>query len=177
MSWSPYRSPQNYVVFGGFTTPGVAVVVGGLRKDIYDKKKPSGSTGATVSFEGSELAPFTVEITLDSDEDFEEWEYFRQQVVDRPPGGDSPRPYACEHPVLADLGVAQCVIEERTQLTDLGDGGWKVTLKCLQYRKPEPKRAAVSGSSKRKKKQTPEEDERDRRIRELIAQRDALAGG
>lgn len=133
---------QDYIVLGGFPSPGKAVVRGASSPRKWDIRDGYGLTGAVCVFMGEGLATFEVDIYCWEEFHFLQWPIWAKLTLANPPIGARPTSQSIKHPQLNDppLTIDQVVVTDVTQWEQDPDetGLWMRTIKFLQYRKPRP---------------------------------------
>ena len=139
----PFDNPFDTVVIGGEYMPGLASVGKPKRTFKWDKKEGPGTQGDSLTYRGSRLVDFVVDLTFWEAEQVDEW--------DAKSGGLEPDPKNIRaldivHPTLERLKVRSIVVVEITELFHKGKGEWGVQIGVNEY-KPPPK-ANASGTPK-----------------------------
>jgi hypothetical protein len=132
---------QDYIVLGGFPSPGKAVIRGAGSPRKWDVRDGYGLTGAVTVFMGEGLATFEVDIYCWEDHHFLAWPIWAKLTLANPPIGARPTSQSIKHPQLNDppLTIDQVVVTDVSQWEDIDETGyWMRTIKFLQYRKPRP---------------------------------------
>jgi hypothetical protein len=133
---------EDFIVLGGFRSPGLAVVKGAGSPRKWDVRAGYAFTGATVIYTGTDLAKFEVDIFAWEPDHFAAWEVFARAVLSPPVKAAPSYSLAIEHPALNNppLSILQVVVEDVTQWAQEADGGglFARTIKLLQYRAPVP---------------------------------------
>jgi hypothetical protein len=137
---------QDYIVLGGYKSPGLAEIVGARMDLEYQVKLSPGATGARTRFLSRKLSEFEVRIRCVTDQELADFEEFRAAVLVSPDKGaligrssdekalPANRALDIHHPILADIGITSVILLsvgafERVDPT----GIWQVTLKFQQY--------------------------------------------
>lgn len=125
------------IKLAGKWSPGVAIVSGANDPRNWDKVKGYGVSGAALRYTSDDLTKFTVQLRLWEPEHFAQWAEWKKLLA-KPQSRDKKDANAMriEHPILADLGISDVVVEDRTQLMQTEDGVWSVTISFLHYRAP-----------------------------------------
>jgi hypothetical protein len=134
------------ITIAGQMAPGIVLdVAGASRVNNWDIRKAYGMSGATVVFTGAGLAKFSVSIGLWLPEHFTQWETFAVVLRKRPKVsafiptiGISGAAAAVKisHPILAELGILEAVVEEEMALKQVEDGLWSKEVKFIEWRQP-----------------------------------------
>ncbi len=139
---------QDYIVLGGFPSPGLAVVKNAGTPRKWDVREPTYMSGGTCIFIGEALATFDVDIFCWETAHFVAWQFFAKMTL-APPGGQFGLPISrsIQHPALNDypLTISQVSVTNVSQWEQDPDGGglWCRTISFLQYRAPKPAAAKV----------------------------------
>jgi len=146
---NPIDNPRDYdtIYLCGEPSPGKCLPLDGAgNPKAWDKKKPSGCSGAALTFEGDEVSKFSVALYFWEREHFEEWKTWKRLLVS--PTEKHPNALEIVHPSLAELPtpVTAVVVEDVSTLNPDGKGGWIVKIVFSQYRKPKPALATPKGS-------------------------------
>lgn len=179
MSWNPIDDPIDHFVLSGQKSPGVAEITGLGSPRKWDEQKSHGSSGGGLVFGGDAIVNFSAKIYLTTREDWNDWHAFAP-LVERSP---DKKPSALDiwHPQTEMKNIKAVVVEDCLGPNRDGDDGrWVVEIKFKQYRPAKPAMAKPKGSQNNSKgsggsKGNPEEDERDKLIRELSQQVKDLA--
>lgn len=171
--WNPLDNPKDYIVLAGQKSPGLCDVVGAAAIRNIDERQGYGLSGAFVVFKGRGLAKFSVRFRLYDAADWLAWNAF-SPLVDKVPtrrtgkGKDS-GVMTIVHPLLAECAVDHCMVTERGQPEQTGDGEWTIEIKFIEWRQPKLSLATPEGA-------VPDEpDPIEAVIGKLTEQRDRLA--
>lgn len=145
MSFDPITSPVDHVVINGQRSPGVAVVEGAGSPRQWDERRGYGTSGAISVYRGAKLAKFTVKFTLTTAAEFAAWAEFAPLLA-RPVSRARPRALTISHPILEDLGISQCAVEDLRQPTPGDTGDWTYEVAFIQFRRPAPALARPDGA-------------------------------
>lgn len=159
----------DYIFIAGQQNPGLCKVTHSKKHD-WDKKKAGGSTGATLTFKGSNVVEFQVEYFLWLPAHFDAWPAWAAmqrkslkipatggpqtgnlRVANAPvtiakPATTQPVALDVYHPDLAEINVLRCIVEEEGGKQPDGKGGAKYVWKYAEYNPPKPAGGTASGS-------------------------------
>jgi hypothetical protein len=140
MAFDPITSPQDYILLAGKRSPGIAEVLNAASIREWDERGAYAVTGGFSVFKKRKLAHFSVKFTLYTRQDFADWAAWKP-IVDQLPkrrGGNTPDSgrLSIEHPILADLGIKDCGVEEVGQPDQVDHGVWAVVIKFIEFRAP-----------------------------------------
>ena len=179
-NWSPIANPQSWILLQNRRSPGAADVLGAALKQRLDVRKMMGMSGGIIVWTGQDLCPFSVNLRLYEQKDWDDWNAWKSIVLARPkittgvaPGAVVSKALDIQHPLLAEVGIRAAVVHEVSQpkLTQ-ESGEWTIEIKFIEFRgAPKMQMAKAEGS-----KATPT-DPVDQYINQLAGQRDALAKG
>ena len=165
----PLDNPDvwSHIVVAGVPSPGLCAISGAERKWKWEKKEAKGKSGASVTGGNKELAEpsFTLDLWRRGAVDhIADWETFRP-VLGTP---DPNNPVALDvyHPALEAGEIRSVVVQEIGPLVHKGKGLWQVTVKLLEYRKPEVQSGTPGGS---KATTHPAETAGDKTYRDAVA--------
>jgi hypothetical protein len=117
-------------------SPGLATVTGAGSPRRWDQRQGYGLSGSFPVFFGTKLAEFDIELRLYTSDDWADWASW-STLVAKGPVGRRPKALAIYHPWLADLDIGACVVTDVLQPVEIDNGGYLITIKCLQWRKPQ----------------------------------------
>lgn len=131
------------VFIGADESPGQATILSGKQPSDWDERKGYGLTGATLWPKGDPLGTFAIRFDIWLESDYQKWlayytKYFAPEAKLITPGSLTPAALTIVHPVLAQLGLQQCVVTDREQLTKDEYGLWSQTIHFKKYKKPVP---------------------------------------
>lgn len=129
-------APVNYIILAGSASPGTATITNAEAMRRLHERRPFGVAGATVVDQGGLLAHPIVNLYLLTRDDLAAWEQWKTLLVR--PAQRSTQGMDIEHPLLADLEIRAVLLEGRSQLLQDETGGWNVTIKFCEYRRPTP---------------------------------------
>jgi hypothetical protein len=168
MSFDPFKAPIDYVLLAGRRSPGIAELERAGSPRTWDERKGFGLSGATTIFRGVRLAHFILKLRLYTSEQFAEWATF-SEIVKKPPLGERPKQLEIWHPILEDLGITACGVEDVKQPVQTRDGEWTIEIPLIEYRKLTPALSRPDGAQARPV------DPVDQHIEQLAAQVQALS--
>lgn len=140
---NPWDFPDawDYILLGGALSPGIAVVTSGGKPYKWDVKEGPGTTGASTTFRGSRLAEPSVQFTIWTREQYEEWWRF-VEVFTMDPNKKTLAALDIVHPALNGNGIGSVVPKGIPQLENAGGGKWTATLEFQEYGPPPKKKAS-----------------------------------
>lgn len=169
MSWDPITQPQDYVRILGFRSPGLATVTGASSPRHWDERKGYGLSGAFVVYRGKGLSHFEVRLRLLTPQDWADWEAWKP-LVDVPPPTRPALALSIQHPLLDQVGINECVVEDVSQPEQTDDGEWTITIKMVEFRRPKLTLAKPEGAAA-----TPTDPVEEEVIKPLMDQAEELA--
>ncbi len=141
---NPTDHPNSFekLLLDGELSPG-QVSLAPVRTIGWDKKKATGSSGATITRTGDELVEFDATFTLARDptldvDEYVEWASFLP-VIQKSIAGKVPQPLIIYHPQTAEVDVFQVVPGKIGSCIPDGKGGHKVTVSFIEYKPPKKK--------------------------------------
>lgn len=145
LSDDPNQNPFDAVAIGGEYMPGLArvwIASKPSRKHKWDKKVGPGTVGDTLTYRGSLLVEFAIQLEFWEAEQVDEWDA-KYPALSLAIGSKA---QDIAHPTLDRLGVRAIVLSEIVQLFPLGVAGcaWAAQIGVNEYRPP-PK-VNVTGS-------------------------------
>lgn len=153
------EAPTDSIVLGGARSPGLCDVVGAERKKKLDVLNAYGQTGARVIYHGDELCRFSVRFRFYAAEELDEWALWSQVLYKAPaPRHGTVRDqsetkddsatgaYSITHPLLAEIGVSEVIVESVLAPEQTDDGEWTIEVKFIEYRPPVKALAAPKGA-------------------------------
>lgn len=135
MTWDPIRKAQDKLTLALHPSPGICEITGAASKRKWDELTGYAVSGGLLIYRGIALSHFTCTFFLYTLEHWVEWEAFRPVLI-RPPLGKRPAGLDIVHPVLAELGIHQCVIEEVGGAVQSDNGVWSIAIQCIEFRQP-----------------------------------------
>lgn len=138
---NPLDHPQDYVLLGGQRTPGLCEIIGASSPRNWDELSGDGWGGGILLYKGIKLSHFSIRLYLyesaeggDDHDDWGDWYRFRP-LVQRGPIATRPQALDCVHPILNDLGITSCVVEDLRAPDQVEPGVWMIEIMCIEYRK------------------------------------------
>lgn len=157
----PRENPEawNYLFIGVHKGVAPGTVKSLIPKSVWDddKKKGSGTTGATLTINGEKLWEVQIVLSIWDDPewperlrlDMQRVGYLREALF--PGGKKAGKPFDCYHPKLAAVGLRSLFFETGEWLVDVGPSMWEIRLGACQYapppKKPKSTTTTPSGSS------------------------------
>jgi hypothetical protein len=135
MTWDPIRNPVDYILLNDKKSPGIAEVIGAGSPRKLKKLEGYAFSGGFVLFRGNQLAEFSVDLRLYTEQDWADW-YAWKPLVDRVPVGEKAKALSIWHPHLEDLKIAGVLVSDVSQPKQTGDGEWTITIKFCEWRQP-----------------------------------------
>ena len=146
--FQPTRLPilVETIIVAGVAAPGIASVSGAEWSYKWDVKEAKGSSGATTTYQGEEVAKPEVELQLwkdGTDEDgvdhFAEWDAFRVILRSgQSAGAKSVKALEVLHPYLTDAEIFSAGVTKIGQLVHAGKGLYKVKFGLIAYKPAKP---------------------------------------
>lgn len=127
----------DYIILQGQRSPGICTISGAGDPRNWTEQPGYGRAGATLTYSGNPLSKFDVTMQIWNDKDLQDWLEFAP-LTRKPKPVRDPGCLLIEHPILAEIGITQVVVDDRTQLSQTGDGVWSVTVNFRTYNKPRP---------------------------------------
>lgn len=116
-------------------TPGICQIIGAGSPRKWDKREGYGWSGAWLVWAGNDLSSFSIVCSLYTEADWLDWHKFKSMVL-RKPFNVRPKALSVYHPVLAEVGIVACVIDDVKAPQQTNDGEWTVELGCIEWRQP-----------------------------------------
>jgi hypothetical protein len=138
-----YPDLYDYCYVNGQSCPGWCVVSGWVRKWGWEKKRGKGVQGTTLTFTGKPSAEGDIIFYLTEPADFADWQTFFLNFKYDPTKSQQIFAVDVRHPLLADIGVRACVVENISQIEHEGLNLWSRKVHLIEYAPP-PKAAAVA---------------------------------
>lgn len=157
MTFNPLTTPVDHIVLAGRRSPGLATIEGAGTPRDFEERRGFGISFGRLRFRGVKLARFKVLLVLVTEQHWADWHEWKGLVA-RPEIESDPRrqsttfprltapPMDIEHPILADMGITSCVVEDALQPVQTGDGEWTIEIRCIEYRAPIVALEATQGS-------------------------------
>lgn len=135
MSANPFRTPEAFdtCALGGEYLPGLVRVGPVTRKFKWDKKEGPGTQGDSITYRGSRLVDFVIDVTMWEEEQIDEWDAKRPALE---PDARNVKALDAVHPVLDRQKVRAVVVAEITELVHKGGGEWNVQIGVNEYKPP-----------------------------------------
>lgn len=171
MPWNPLSQPIDKFVMAGLVSPGIGSVEKASSPRKWDEVAGYGASGSILIFHGKRLVPFDAVVRLYTEQDWLDWDAFKPIVL-RPPYGEIPKAIDVWHPWLQLFDVRSCIVQDVLQPEEIDNGGYRIVIQCLEYRRPKRALAAPIASDP---KPTPSTDPGDIIIEKLLKQIDELA--
>lgn len=147
----PNENPFDTIVIAGEFMPGKADIGKPKRTFKWDKKEAPGTAGDSITYRGSRIVDFVIELTFWEAEQIDEWDVKRPALEPNP---KAIKALDVNHPVLERQKVFSIVVEEIVELFHVGKGEWHAQIGCTEYRPPPKVNAtatpagSASGASK-----------------------------
>ena len=133
--WDPIRQPVDKLKLSGVPSPGYCELLGVNNPRTWNEQSGPGWSGGLLIYQGIKLCHFTALFKLYELNDWAEWEKFRPLVL-RPPLGKLPRTHTIWHPLLVQVGIHACVVEDVRAPQQISDGEWVVDVAFIESRIP-----------------------------------------
>ena len=167
--WNPIEQPTDKLLLSGMPSPGVCEILGASSPRNWNEQSGPGWSGGLLVYQGIKLCHFTALFNLYELSHWDEWQLFRPLVM-RPPLGSRPRTHTIWHPLLAEVNIHACVVEDVRAPQQIGDGQWVVDVAFIETRLPKHG-APIKPTAADAKPVDPYEQE----IERLLGVRDELA--
>lgn len=148
MPANPLTTPSEWDTFrvAGVALPGIAKVTGCVDASKLDVPKGSGTSGATINYQGRDTKTFKVELTLMTAEELDEWETGEgRRILMAPPEGKNAKAFAVDHPACQYVGIKSAVKQSVSAPEQSGDA-WKVLIELEPADPPKPSSGTPKGS-------------------------------
>lgn len=131
----------DFILLGGFKSPGLCDVSGASSPRKWDQAAGYGLSGATTRFLGVALSEFSIKFRLYgdphvNDPDWVQWNVFESGVLMKPPAGRYPRALSIWHPVLERLKIKSVGVVDVGQPYQSDTGEWTIEVKFIEFRRP-----------------------------------------
>lgn len=167
--WNPIEQPTDKLKLSGVWSPGICEIGGAGSPRKWDEIDGYGWSGGIVVYHGIKLSHFSVRLALYDVDDWTDWQAFRPLVM-KPPIGSRPRTHPIWHPLLAEVGIAACVVEDVKAPEQVDHGVWVVEIAMIESRLPKHGTVAKPTGA-----DATEDDWREREIERRTKVRDELA--
>lgn len=157
----------DYVLIAGIKSPGKAKVTGGGRANKWDEQKPSGSSGASLTYKGRDLVKFKVSFEFIKSTEYAEWQDKFAPILKKEPNSKAPQALQFYHPFITDeLDVKAVVVEKVYQPEESGNNIITVNVDFIEYAPPKPSSSPIKGAKDKggSKKQPVAKDELDKAL-------------
>jgi len=177
---SPLRDPQGYSTITIEGVRWIGTVEWSKQAESprkWDQVAGQGTTGATVKYNGDGLAEFGLPFLCWRQEHFDFFEGSLRPLLRRPREKEKPKALLVEHPELAKLEVARCVVTLVGAVRAVRDDLWGYPVSFLQHRPPKPVQTLKAKGDGGTGKDDPAKplDPKDQKIAELRARNAAEA--
>jgi len=131
--WEDEPEVWDRVILGPFILPGVVDVHEPMLEEVVDVKKPTGGSGAVVTFLGPAPVSFDIVMTLYNAAHWEDFKIIAPQL--RPLAGKGARKaYGIIHPKINVWGVTSVLlVKMKGPQQGSVKGTYQVTLSCLEF--------------------------------------------
>lgn len=145
MSANPFRTPEAFdtLALAGDYLPGLVRVGAVKRVFKWDKKEGPGTQGDTITYRGTRLVDFVIDLTMWLEEQIDEWDAARPRLE---PDPRSVKALDVTHPVLDRQKVRSIVVAEIVELVHKGGGEFNVQIGVNEYKPPGKANATGSPS-------------------------------
>jgi hypothetical protein len=167
--WDPIRQPADKIKLSGVYSPGICEILGAGSPRTWDEQSGPGWSGGLLIYHGIKLSHFTVLLHMYELQDWADWQKFRPLLL-RPPLGSRPRTHTIWHPLLTEVNISACVVEDVRAPQQIQDGEWIIDVSFIEARMP--KQGAPIKPEGADAAQT---DPREETIERLTGVRDELA--
>ena len=125
--------PVDHIKLAGLKSPGLCDIIGAKREYDYSVRQPPFSSGALIVFKRVKLCEFDVRLRLYTATDLVELDMWRTVLA--PPGKrGKAQSLDIWHPLLESLDIKSVVVKSVSQLEQIDDGVWAITIKFLENR-------------------------------------------
>ncbi len=150
MSANPIRNPGEWNVFrvNGIACPGIATVTGCVDASKLDVKDGTGTSGATVTYQGNTPKEFSVELHIHEADDYDAWLTGpARAILLTPPTGKNAKSFSVDHPACQECNITSCVKATVGQGEKQDDLSYKVKISIQPTPKPKPASGTPSGTT------------------------------
>lgn len=159
------RCEADAIKISGDWSPGYAVVKRAGEIVTWDKRKGYGYAGASLIFTGDDLSEFSIEFTMTTQTQVNEWKAFKKKYFTKRPaapqnsvflaGIPQPQALGVYNPLLAEVGITQIVYKEIHQFDQPSIGKWVKVVDFIKYQAPKPLLGKPAGATPAAGKQSP----------------------
>jgi hypothetical protein len=156
-TFNPMETPIDVVLIGDppVTSPKITRVKGAALERKWDKIMGPGWSGGFLRYMGQPLNDFSIECDLADDEDWEQWELFRTQLIAPPIGAKAAgtkkqgifNALPIQHPWLSQHNVTSMVLGKLHAPEKQEQGHFTVRAECFAFRMPKLTLAKIEGSA------------------------------
>lgn len=155
MTFDPLRRPDDSVYISDHLVPGIVVIKGLKAPRDWEERRAFGMMGCRLRYKGQKLTHFSLEVSLYTEEHWDDWLAFGP-IVRRPPPPDRSQlaaitsipslyrvmrsqapPLSIRHPLLEEYRIRQVVVEDVLAPVQDDRGVWTVEIKLIQYQRPQ----------------------------------------
>ena len=143
------REAWNGFYLAGVPSPGILMQIPEPSNPAdWDKKKPTGASGASTTYQGTDVASFSFVIWLLDEEHYEDWQMWKQLLG--PPSKNWPNALDIQHPILNMVArpITSVFVENHT--VRLVNTHIEVKIDFCEFRKPVPAQAKPKASTDNK---------------------------
>lgn len=144
--WNPIDEPQDWVDFAGVVSPGLADIEGASSPRNWDERDSYAVTGSFLVYHGKKLSHFSVKCRLYTVQHWQDWYAFKPFIEALPRRGVPAKAIDITHPLLAQLNIHRCVVEDIIQPVQTDHGEWTVEIKLIEFRPPIVSQAKAEGA-------------------------------
>lgn len=143
--WNPVELPVDKLKLAGRLSPGLCDITGASSPRKWEEREGYGFSGAMIVFRGIGLGRFTAKFRLYTAIDWTDWQQFKSLLY-KPPVGVRAKAMDVYHPLLHEIGIVSCVVEDLIQPEQTGDGEWTIEVRFIEYRSPKYALATPDGA-------------------------------
>lgn len=133
--WNPIEDPVDKLLLSNMRSPGICELLGVSSPRSWNEQSGPGWSGGLLVYQGIKLCHFTALFHLYELSDWDDWQLFRPLVM-RPPLGSRPRTHTIWHPLLTEVDIHACVVEDVRAPQQVADGQWVVDVSFIEARLP-----------------------------------------